>query len=179
MLAANSQSDRTSPTNRGVFLLERVLCEETPPPPDNVAPIEDVTDFKTQRERLEKHREDPACAACHALIDPLGLTLEHYDAIGVYRDDEGGEPIDASGEFDGTDFDDAMDMIDYMVADPRPARCMAQGLHSFAVGHTLTDGELGLVEALGDATADDGNRMRQLVARVAASPGFRFFKRAD
>ena len=87
VLAANSPTDRSSPTKRGKFVLERLLCGFVPPPPPNVddtLPVDDGQP-KTTREMLEQHRENPSCAGCHNLVDPLGVTLENYDGIGLWR----------------------------------------------------------------------------------------------
>ena len=100
---------RTSPVVRGKWILENLLGTPPPPPPANVPPLsEEKSDaVLSMRERMVQHRRNPACAACHALMDPVGLSLENFDAIGRWRTlTDGFQPIDASGSFpDGTTFD--------------------------------------------------------------------------
>jgi hypothetical protein len=99
ILTVTSYATRTSPVIRGKWILENILGTPPPPPPANVPPLEDNTVSATLsvRERLAKHRANPACAGCHNLIDPVGFSLENFDAVGRWRDIEEGKPIDASG----------------------------------------------------------------------------------
>ncbi|MCP4500296.1 MAG: DUF1588 domain-containing protein [Deltaproteobacteria bacterium] len=94
-----AKSDQNSPIARGVFIRERILCEPLPPPPDDVPIIPpDVDPDATTRERFAAHTENPSCASCHWLIDPIGFGFEHYDALGRYRSAKNRFPVDASGE---------------------------------------------------------------------------------
>ncbi len=108
VLAVSSHPYRTSPVLRGAWILDSMLGTPPPPPPANVPPLEDAMEpssAKSMRERLEQHRLNPVCASCHSRIDPLGFALENYDAIGRWRDQDGGKPIDAAGTLiDGTAF---------------------------------------------------------------------------
>jgi len=110
VLAATSFPNRTSPVNRGVWVLEQLLEDHVPPAPPDVPALENHDQQSVAnrilRERTELHRSDPACANCHRLLDPIGFGLENLDAIGRRRDqDDNGEPIDASGELpDGIRF---------------------------------------------------------------------------
>lgn len=176
VIAANSPSDRTSPTYRGVFLLERVLCQTPPPPPpnvDNVLPQDDG-EGETVRDKLEKHRTDPVCAGCHALIDPLGLALEHFDGMGRYRDIDGDVPVDATGEFEGRDLDGAADVAALLAEDERAITCLTSHMLSFASGRPIGPDEDATLEALQTAFEDEGYRMRELVVAVVSSPAFRY-----
>ena len=95
---------RTSPVLRGKYVLENLLDTAPPPPPPNIPQLEPTShngDQRSLREQLEKHREDPSCASCHALMDPIGFGLENFDASGAWRDQENGKAIDASGELIG------------------------------------------------------------------------------
>jgi mono/diheme cytochrome c family protein len=109
VLAVSSHPHRTSPVLRGKWLLESILGTPPPPPPPNVPKLEEPKTGATPatlRERLAQHRADPACASCHARIDPLGFALENYDVLGRWRSDEAGLPIDAKGQLpDGTAFE--------------------------------------------------------------------------
>jgi mono/diheme cytochrome c family protein len=109
LLAATAYSNRTSPVLRGKFLLENVLGTPPPAPPANVPPFPEndgTSKPKSVRERMEQHRRNPVCAACHAQIDPLGFALENFDAVGAWRVKDNGSVIDPSGAFpDGVKFD--------------------------------------------------------------------------
>jgi hypothetical protein len=177
VLAANSPADRSSPTRRGVLVRERMLCLPVPPPPPNVntalvANPQDKTG-KTIRQLLEEHRTNPVCAACHSSFDPLGLTLEHFDGIGQYRDTENGQPIDSTGGYEGKTLTSARELGDALKGDPLTSRCMAQQLYGFATGHEPTDGEEGVIEALGDKLSVDF-KIQNLIVELVASAGFRY-----
>ncbi|MGE0393646.1 MAG: DUF1592 domain-containing protein, partial [Vicinamibacterales bacterium] len=109
LLAATAYSNRTSPVLRGKFLLENVLGTPPPAPPANVPPFPEndgTSKPRSVRERMEQHRRNPVCAACHAQIDPLGFALENFDAVGAWRTKDNGTVIDPSGAFpDGVKFD--------------------------------------------------------------------------
>ncbi len=180
VMAAISPSDRTSPTGRGLFVLENLLCEEVPPPPANVddtleAP--DVSDAETLRDKLEQHRADPVCASCHDMLDPLGFTFENYDAIGKYREVDGGRPIDSSGELEDVTFEGAQDLANYVAKDPRFTACLTERFFAFAAGHIPADGESVVME---EVTGDlrDHYQFKQLVLDLVTSPAFRFLEPA-
>jgi hypothetical protein len=102
ILLVTSYADRTSPVKRGKWLLENLLGTPPPDPPPNVPPLADTVIRATSiRERMEAHRKNPVCAACHARMDPLGFALENFDGIGGWRDEDGGKKIDASGALPG------------------------------------------------------------------------------
>ncbi len=107
ILTVTSYATRTSPVIRGNWILENILGTPTPPPPPNVPSLDEgaILVNMTMRKRLAKHRQDPACASCHDLMDPVGFALENYDAIGRWRDHDAGQPIDVSGGLpDGSKF---------------------------------------------------------------------------
>lgn len=177
VIAANSPSDRTSPTRRGVFVLERLLCEEIPAPPANVKNAlasSSGSKGKSLREQLESHRDNPACAGCHKLFDPAGFTFEHYDAIGRYRRRDQGVTIDASGTLSGTELDGVDDLAAYLRRDKRTGACIAKRLFAFAVGHEPKPGEKSVVERLTAALVASGYSFQDLVAAVVRSDGFRY-----
>ncbi len=105
ILTVTSYANRTSPVVRGKWLLENILGAPPPPPPPDVPPLAENEAHaapRSVRERMEQHRASPACASCHAQMDPLGFALENFDAIGKWRDvDEGGAPVDATGALPG------------------------------------------------------------------------------
>ena len=109
ILTVTSLATRTSPVVRGKWVLENILGTPPPPPPPDVPPLPDRVEsevVQSMRTRMEAHRANPVCASCHARMDPLGFALEHFDAVGKWRDTEAETPIDASGALpDGTTFD--------------------------------------------------------------------------
>ena len=118
ILLVTSFANRTSPVLRGKWLLENFLNYSPPPPPPDVPDLPPATkgaQARTVRERVEQHRSNPVCAACHNVMDPLGFALEHYDAIGRYRASDDGRPIDASGVTpDGVKFEGLAGLRDLM-----------------------------------------------------------------
>ncbi|MFW2390651.1 MAG: DUF1588 domain-containing protein, partial [Polyangiales bacterium] len=95
----------------------------------------------TARERLEKHVSSSACSGCHTLMDPIGLALENFDAVGMYRDAENGASIDPSGELDGIPYDDAVGMGQALRDNPALGPCLVESLFRYAVGREPEDGE--------------------------------------
>ena len=113
MLTVTSYPTRTSPVLRGKWILENIMGTPPPAPPPNVPPLKENDEggkALSVRERLEEHRKNPACATCHAVMDPLGFSLENFDAVGQWRTKEAGLPIDASGQLaDGTKVNGSVD----------------------------------------------------------------------
>ncbi len=179
VVAANSPTDRTSPTYRGVFVLERVLCVEPPPPPPNVRTELPSDPTLPLRQRLEQHRADPVCRACHGLFDPLGLTFEGFDALGRERSSDAGKPIDTSGTLGELTFGGVKDLAEYVAKDPRTERCLAHQLNDYANGHGETKGESGAVDSLRDALVGGGYRFDALVTALTLGPGFRYLAKAE
>ena len=176
-LTMNAHETQTSPTARGKYVRERVLCQSVPPPPANVNtkldPNEGETP-KTLREQLEEHRNNPACAGCHAFMDPPGLLFENFDSVGAYRTTQAGDlPIDASGDLDGKPLDDAGDLAALLEEDPRVASCMVKQLYRHAQGRLETKGE---TPALDDLDADFATAQydfRTLVVALVTHDAFR------
>jgi hypothetical protein len=139
-LLVTSQPERTSPVKRGAWVLEQILCAPPPPPPPNVEAFTPprAGDGTTLRQRLERHRQSPECAACHRLIDPIGLGLETFDGIGAHRTTDNGKPVDATGELpDGTRFSGPVELAAALARDPRFATCAAEHMLTYAVGRAF------------------------------------------
>ena len=137
ILTVTSDPTRTSPVKRGKWILENLLNTPPPPAPPNVPELEKATLTGTLRERMEQHRSYPACAACHNMMDPLGFALENYDAVGLWRDREGDEAIDASGQLpDGTKFKGVGELREMLVTQRKDqfTRCLAEKLLIYAIG---------------------------------------------
>jgi hypothetical protein len=179
VLAATSFPNRTSPVNRGVWVLEQVLGEHVPSAPPNVPALEKQDQQSvanlTLRERFELHRSDPTCANCHRLLDPIGFGLENYDAIGRWRDqDENGQPIDPSGELpDGSRFSNPQE-LKTMVAGRLDdfSRNLVEKMLAYALCRKLEGYDEIVADELMQEIAQDGYRMQTLVIAVVTSYPF-------
>ena len=171
-LTVTSHPDRTSPIKRGKWILSQLLCQEPPPAPPGVESLEKVPTTGSLRQRLAQHSAVEPCKTCHALIDPLGFALEHYDAIGRWRDDDAGFAIDATGVIPGTDvaFDGAAELVQALQEDPRFFRCLTQKLLTFAAGRGMKPSDAPALDHFTDAFKKQGQRFRDLIEIVAASP---------
>jgi uncharacterized protein DUF1592/uncharacterized protein DUF1588/uncharacterized protein DUF1587/uncharacterized protein DUF1585/uncharacterized protein DUF1595 len=180
LMAAKSGPDQTSPVLRGVFVRQQMLCQPLPPPPPEVNAMPPMLNAKmTTKERFAAHRMNPACASCHDLIDNLGFGFENLDPIGLYRSTENGKPVDASGQFMGTDVDGpftgAVEMARKLVASKQVEGCMATHWFDFAFGRSKTDQDACTSETLGRLFASSGGDFRQLLLAITQSDAF-FFK---
>jgi mono/diheme cytochrome c family protein len=179
ILATTSFPTRTSPVNRGVWVLEQILGQRVPPPPANVPPLEKQDHEKvaglTLRQRTELHRRDPTCASCHKVLDPIGFGLENFDAIGRWRErDESGGVIDATGELPG----------DLRFSSPKELKRIVAGrlddftrnltgrLLAYALCRQLEGYDEIVVERMARSVARDGYKMQTLVVAVVTSYPF-------
>jgi len=175
ILATYAHATISSPVRRGKFVAANVLCIDIAPPPPGVPELpEDDGSPMTQRMRLARHVEDPTCGACHAIIDPPGLALEHFDAIGQFRTTENTLPIDAEVVLAGTPLDGAAELGDYLAGSHQVGACFARRMFRFGVGHLETEGELVGVRDLEREMRLGGYRMRELALALVTSESFRF-----
>jgi len=143
VLTITSYSTRTSPVLRGKWVLENLLSAAPPPPPADIPALETKGaapgEQLTMREAMTRHRASPACASCHARMDPIGFAMEHFDAVGRWRNTDGGQPIDAVGVFpDGTKFDGVAGLKRELLRHPEQfAGTVAERLLMYAVGRNL------------------------------------------
>lgn len=175
LLALHSTATRSSATLRGQFVRKVVLCTPVDPPPAGVStqlPEADA-DGPTLRDRIQVHLKDPFCAGCHAVTDPVGLTLENFDGIGRWRETEGGATIDPSGDLDGFLMDDAWDLGEGLRSHPDADPCLASHVYRYGVGRTLSPSEDELSEWLGAVFRYQGHDFQALMLATAMSPGFR------
>ena len=174
---ATSHADRTAPSLRGKWLLENLFGTPPPAPPPSVPALEEVAAIapKTMRERLESHRENPNCRSCHALIDPLGFSLENYDAVGGWREFDAGADVDARGAMpDGTPLNGAIDLREALVAKPDLfAATVTEKLMIYALGRGLQHYDMPVVRGILRAAESDGYRFEAIVQGIVASPAFR------
>jgi len=171
-----SHPGRSSPTKRGVAVMDIFLCEPTPLPPANVdfSIVNDVNNpnLRTVRQRLSAHATNPACASCHTHSDPIGLSLERFDSIGVYRAKENGDPIDVSGTLSGKKFDGALGLGQVLHDNPKFPACVARKLFSYGVGTDSETVEASTLKTAYKTFADSGYRVRPLIRALATSPEF-------
>lgn len=175
-LALFAHISSTSPTHRGKFVRETVLCQPIPAPPPDVA-----TDLPpagaenpTARDRLEKHMNDEVCSTCHVLMDPIGFGLENYDGIGSFRTMENGVEINTVSEVTPYgEFDGALELGQRLRDAPGVSLCMVRKLFRHATGHVETVGEMPTLRDLDDGFVADGLRMQQLLVDLVASQTFR------
>ena len=178
ILTATSYANRTSPVLRGKFVLEAILGAPPPPPPPDVPALEEdgsAARPRSTRERLERHRRNPACAACHAKIDPLGFALENFDPIGRWRDTDNGVPVDASGTTaDGATFDGPIELRRALVArQERFIATVTRKLLTYALGRGLEHYDQPAVRRIMRRAGEDDYRWSALVAAIVDSPPFR------
>lgn len=168
---------RSSPTIRGKTVRELFLCEPVPTPPPNVnfTAVQNTGDLvhRTARERLAIHQENPVCAGCHAITDPIGLSMENYDASGSYRSQENGATIDASGAFDGKPYNNVIDLQRLLHDSPSAPSCVVQRAFEYGVGRSMTPSEEKWLEFAAERFAAAKYEFPSLMRRIAISPAFR------
>ncbi len=177
VLAVTSYTTRTSPTIRGKWLLENILSAPPPAPPPNVPPLESSNKSGKSlsvREMLELHRANPVCASCHRRMDPLGLSLENFDAIGEWRDTDAGNVIDASGVLlDGTKVNGPQELRQALVAQKTQfAKAVTEKLLTYMLGRGLDYYDAPAVRAIDRAAAADGYRWSSVVLGIVKSAPF-------
>ncbi|MBK9757527.1 MAG: DUF1592 domain-containing protein [Nannocystis sp.] len=178
LLAMNSLPARTSATERGQFIAESLLCRTVPPPPPNVDTNLDKDDMgnepRTLRQKLAPHRDNPACAGCHNITDPLGLALEHFDTMGRYREFDQGLVIDASGDLDGLPFADGAELATLLRGHPDAPGCLVRKLYTYAAAHPPYGSEAATLAAIEDRMVGAGNRFAELLLAMVSHDDFRF-----
>ncbi len=180
VLTVASYPNRTSPVLRGKWILENILNAPPPPPPPDVPSLEEhaVGKSASLREQMEKHRTSAACSSCHARMDPLGFALEHFDAIGRWRDKDGKFPIETSGTLpDGRSFKDHADLRALLKSDAIAfTECLAAKMLTYALGRELERADKEAVRAIAKRVAGEGYRFSSLVLAIARSAPFQMQK---
>ncbi|MFM7036117.1 MAG: DUF1592 domain-containing protein [Planctomycetaceae bacterium] len=177
VLTATSYARRTSPVLRGKWLLQNLLGTAVEPPPPGIPALENAdvgNQPATMRARLEAHRRDPDCAACHEVMDPLGFSLEHFDAIGRWRTHDNGLPVDASGRLpDGTDVNGPQGLKQALLARENEfLRHFTRRFLGYALGRSLTTIDDCIVERCLERLRDSDNRAHSLLEEVILSYPF-------
>jgi hypothetical protein len=176
VLTVSSYPGRTSPVLRGKWILENLLNTPPPPPPPDVPVLneKEVGKSVSLREHLEKHRSNAACASCHARMDPLGLALEHFDAIGRWREKDGRFPIDDSATLaDGSAVKGPDGLAAVLGSDPRAfAGCLTEKMLIYALGRGLDRSDRRVVKAIVEQMAGENYRFSSLVLGIVQSEPF-------
>jgi mono/diheme cytochrome c family protein len=185
MLMLTSVADRTSPVIRGKWVMNVLLGTPPPPPPPNVPSFEETKDVKGERvlsvrERMEEHRSNPACTSCHRVIDPLGLALENFDAIGMYRVRDGEKPVDPTGVlYDGTPLDGPASLRQALLTHADVLiLSFTENLMTYALGRPVEYYDMPAIRKIVRDAARNDNRMSSFVVGVVKSPAFQM-SRAD
>lgn len=175
VLALQARPVSTSPTLRGMFVREVLLCQTVPPPPSDVDTSipEPSGTARTMRERVAEHLEDDYCGSCHKQTDLVGLGLENFDGLGRYQSFDNGVPVDSSGVLDGQWFADSWELAGLLRDHERLGPCLVDTFYRYSVGHSVHDGEQPSVDWLADGFAASGYSMQELMVAVASSDAFR------
>ncbi len=175
-LTLHSHPGDSSPTLRGVAVNEIFRCEETPDPPANVdfSIIQDVNnpDLNTRRKRLMAHATDPSCSGCHTRVDPLGLPLDAFDALGQIRPYDGDELIDVSLEMFGKHYEGAPGLGDALYNDPQVANCLVNHVYGYSTGRWWKVENQNVVEDMYEVFADNNYELRSLFESIIMHPKF-------
>jgi Protein of unknown function (DUF1592)/Protein of unknown function (DUF1588)/Protein of unknown function (DUF1587)/Protein of unknown function (DUF1585)/Protein of unknown function (DUF1595)/Planctomycete cytochrome C len=183
ILTLTSTANRTSPVQRGRWVMEVLLGTPPPAPPPNVPALKEASESATVqsvRQRLEEHRANPACAGCHKLMDPIGFSLENFDAVGAWRSRDGGLVIDSAGQlFDGAKLDGPASLRNAILNRSDVFReTFTQNLLAFGLGRLLSSSDMPAVREIDREADRDGNRFSAFVLAIVKSPAFQM-RRAE
>jgi hypothetical protein len=180
VLVVTSNPTRTSPVKRGVFILDNILGTPSPPPPPNIPPLEDAAKGLTNpapslRETLAAHRQQPLCASCHNRLDPLGLALENFNALGMWREKEFNQPIDSSARLiTGEEFANIKELKRILVTNHAGDfyRALTEKLLTYALGRGLEYYDVETVDQIVSRIEKSNGRPSALLAGVVESAPF-------
>ncbi|MBI2372624.1 MAG: DUF1588 domain-containing protein [Deltaproteobacteria bacterium] len=180
LLARYALPTQTSPIQRGVFVLDAILCDPVDPPPPVAIVPPDPDPRASTRERFREHTKNPACARCHERIDPVGFGFEGYDALGRFRITENGQPVDVSGNVVGSreaalegPFMGAVELADRIARSPQAAGCFATRWFRYALGRVEGPRDVCSLENAKASFLASGGRFEDLVVAIASSDAFR------
>jgi hypothetical protein len=182
ILALTSQNNRTSPVLRGKYVLTNILGTPPPEPPADVPPLDETPGkARSMRDRMDEHRRSPACAGCHKLMDPIGLSLENFDGIGRWRSTDNGAPIDASAQLaNGSMVDGPAALRQALLRRPEMfARNVTERLMTYALGHRVEHSDMPYVRAILLESGRSDYRFSSLVLGIVKSPAFQRRKSAS
>ncbi len=179
ILTVTSNPTRTSPVKRGKWILDNLLASPPPPAPAGVPPLKESTRREpielSLKERMARHRADPACASCHVLMDPLGFGLENYDATGVWRTNDGNADVDATGDLpDGRQFTGPKELRAILLERSDDfRRCFTERLMTYSLGRGLEFYDECALQAIVQSGKADGDRVSAYVLGIVHSTAFR------
>jgi hypothetical protein len=176
-LLVTSVANRTSPVARGKWILENILGSPAPLPPPNVPPLkenEGVPQPTSLRARMEEHRKNPTCAACHKIMDPIGFSLDNFDLIGTWRASESGAPIDATGQLvDGTKLDGPASLRSALLSRSDVfVSTVTEKLLTYATGRALKYYDMPVVRSVDRDAAKNDYRFSSLIQGIVQSEAF-------
>jgi len=177
ILMLTSTATRTSPVQRGKYVMEVLLGTPPPPPPGNVPALKEATDTGKPmpvRERTEEHRKNPVCAACHKMMDPIGFSLENFDAVGVWRTNDSGFRVDATGQmYDGTKLDGPAS-VRRAVLNHSDAfiGTFTENLLAYGLGRVIDYRDMPFVRGIERDAAKNGNRFSSFILAITKSIPF-------
>jgi hypothetical protein len=183
ILTLTSISNRTSPVARGKWVMEVLLGVPPPPPLPDVPALKENSEIAkalSVRERLEEHRKNPVCATCHKMMDPIGFSLENFDAVGAWRIKDSGFPVDASGKmYDGTKLDGPVSLRQAILSHfDAFIGTFSQNLLAYGLGRVVDYRDMPAVRAIEKDAAMDGNRFSAFILGIVRSSPFQM-KRAE
>jgi mono/diheme cytochrome c family protein len=178
ILTVTSYPDRTSPVKRGKWILENLLGTPPPPPLPNVGELRETSSsgaVLSMRQRMQQHRSNPVCASCHAMMDPIGLALENFDAVGKWRTlGESSAPIDASGTLPGgMPFDGPAGLRQALLGSDRFVATLTEKMLTYALGRGLEHYDAPAIRAILREAAPGGYRLSSLIVEIVRSAPFR------
>jgi hypothetical protein len=178
VMAARANANQSSPVFRGKFIREHLMCDTLPPPPnDLVIEPPQLDPSKTTKEQFEEIGGNPSCAGCHTLMNPIGFIFEHYDGIGLWRDQQNGKVIDAVGEVVQTDdidgeYDGAIEFAQALAESTQIQECVSNQWFRFSYNRTVTQEDTCSVEHLNDAFRSSGFNVRSLLVALTQTDAF-------
>ncbi|WP_437646188.1 DUF1592 domain-containing protein [Sorangium sp. So ce362] len=179
-LSSHAFFDKTSPIHRGVFIQRQILCADLRDPPANIntelPPLQG--EIRTTRDQVEAHTSPASCSSCHDMINPPGFAFEHFDAVGRYRADEGGEPIDATGTMKVGEtemrFDGAIDFVTQLAESPVAQRCYLTNWYRYGNARQLSREDACTIDDLDAKLAASGYNIKELLVALTQTKTFRY-----
>jgi hypothetical protein len=178
VMATHASATRSSPVFRGKFVREQLMCDTIPPPPADLEIVPPENDPNmTTKEQFAEIGSNPTCAPCHNLMNPIGFAFEHYDALGLWRETQNGQDIDAVGDviqtddFDGA-YDGALELARAMAESTQVAECVSSQYFRFSYNRTVTETDSCTVDAMNEAFAASGYNIKELLVTLTQTNAF-------